>query len=121
MLTKKDLTKKEIDKNIEQIIECVEFFKEKEEGLINQKTGDPIADAFLKYRIRKKIGLFGEAHALFSGVLNLELEGHDREKMCIDALATMQEAMGYNDDTLDTVQEFSIFKMGYEACVENYK
>lgn len=119
-LTKKDFTKKEIDKNIEQIIECLEYFKEKEEGLKNQKTGDPIADAFLRYRIRRKIGLFGDAHVLFFGVLEKNLEGYEREMICIDALGIMWEAMEY-EDTADTLQEFPIFKAGYEACVENYK
>lgn len=120
MLTKKDLKKKSIDENIEQIIECLIYFKEKEEELKNQKTGDPIADAFLRYRIRRKIGLFGEAHALFFGVLDLELEGHEKEMMCIEALAVAQKAMEY-ENTAGTLQEYPIFKAGYKACEENYK
>ena len=119
-LTKKDFTKKSIDENIKQIIECIEFFKEKEEELIGHKTGDPIADAFLKYRIRRKIGLFGDAHALFFGVIEKELEGYEREMMCIDALGIMWDAMEY-EDTEDTLREFPIFKEGYKACSKNYK
>lgn len=122
MLTKKDLKKNSIDANIEQIIECIEFFKEKEGELIkaSQKTRDPVGDAFLRYRIKKKIGLFGDAHALFSGVLSLELEGHEREMRCIEAIAIMQEAMK-SENTEDTLQEFPIFKAGYKACSEKFK
>lgn len=123
MLTKKDLTKKEIDKNIEQIMECIEYFKEKEEEFIDQNTGDPIVDAFLKYRIRKKIGLFGEAHALFFGVLNLDLEDWEKENRCREALAIMWEAMEYGEqydkDVLSIREEFSIFKAGYKIHSEN--
>lgn len=122
MLKKKDLTKKEIDKNIEQIIECLIYLKEKEEELVNQKTGDPIVDAFLEYRIRKKICLFGDADALFSGVLDLDLEDWERENRCREALAIMWEAMEYNaqydESEFNIRQEFLVFKKGYEAGLE---
>lgn len=123
MLKKKDLTKKSIDENIEQIIECIEYFKEKEEELISQKTGDPIVDAFLKYRIKKKIGLFGDAHALFFGVLNSDLKKWEKENRCREALAIMWEAMEYAEqykkDVLSIREEFSIFKAGYKLRSEN--
>ncbi len=122
MLTKEDFKKNSIDKNIEQIIECIKFFKEKEDKLIkaSQKTGDPVGDAFLRYRIRKKIGLFGDAHALFFGVLDFELEGHEREMRCTEAIAIMQKAMEY-ENTEDTLKEFPIFRAGYQACSETFK
>jgi len=129
MLTKKDLTKKSINENIEQIMECIEYFKEKEEELANQKTGDPIADAFLRYRVRKKICLFGEALALFDGLvgkLKLDLKEWQRENSCREAIAIMWEAMQYEapqdeDEVRLLEDEFLVFKKGYEAHSKNLK
>jgi len=113
------LTEKEINKNIEHIMECIEYFKEEEEKLINQKTGDLIVDAFLEYRIKKKIGLFGEADALFLRAKDSELKEWKREVACIEAIAIMWEAMEYdeeyNKNILNIEQEFLIFKAGYKA------